>query len=207
MGEQAVNKVWVANPAPLGLMGFGVTTVLLNLANAGLISLGSMILAMGIFYGGLAQVIAGAMEYKNGNTFGMVAFTSFGFFWLSFVALIILPTLGLGAATASSGLAAYLFMWGIFTALMFFGTLRTNKATMFVFASLALLFFLLGLGEITGNADITHLAGWEGILVGFAAVYTGIALILNETYTRTVLPVFPAKPAKGTTKEPVYEEI
>lgn len=207
MGEQAVNKVWIANPAPLGLLGFGVTTVLLNLVNAGVIGLGSMILAMGIFYGGLAQVIAGVMEYKNGNTFGMVAFTSFGFFWLSFVALLMLPALGLGAKTDSSGMAAYLFMWGIFTTLMFFGTLRTNKATMFVFGSLAILFFLLGLGEVTGSATITHLAGWEGLIVGFAAIYTGIALILNETYARTILPVFPAKPVKGTAQEPVYEEI
>lgn len=208
MGEQAVNKVWVANPAPLGLMGFGMTTVLLNLHNAGLFGLGSMILAMGIFYGGLAQVIAGVMEYKNGNTFGTLAFTSFGFFWLSTVALLLLPAMGIGAAaTDSTGLAAYFFLWGIFTALMFFGTLRSNKATMFVFASLALLFLLLGLGEVTGNINITHLAGYEGIVVGFAAMYTGIALVLNETFGRTVLPVYPAKPKTGTTKEPVYEEI
>jgi succinate-acetate transporter protein len=191
------DKIIRANPAPLGLMAFGMTTVLLNLSNAGLFGLGSMILAMGIFYGGLAQVIAGVMEYKNGNTFGMVAFSSFGFFWLSLVALIMLPALGLGAATDSTGMAAYLFMWGIFTALMFLGTLRTNKALMFVFASLALLFLLLGLGAVTGNADINHLAGYEGIIVGFASIYSAIALILNETYGRMVLPLFPANPVKG----------
>jgi succinate-acetate transporter protein len=207
MGEQPVSKVWITNPAPLGLMAFGVTTVLLNLHNAGFFGLGSMILAMGIFYGGLAQVFAGLMEYRNGNTFGTVAFTSYGFFWLSLVALIVLPQMGLGTATEPSAMAAYLFMWSIVTALLFFGTLRTNKATMFVFGSLAVLFLLLGLGEVTGNADITHLAGWEGIVVGFSAIYTSIALILNETYARVVLPIFPAKEAAGTKPEPVHEEI
>ncbi|MDD1771001.1 MAG: acetate uptake transporter [Methanomassiliicoccales archaeon] len=208
MGEQPANKVWIANPAPLGLMAFGVTTVLLNLYNAGLFGLGSMILAMGIFYGGLAQVFAGLMEYRNGNTFGTIAFTSYGLFWLSLVALIVLPELGLAAANEPSAMAAYLFMWSLVTFLLFFGTLRTNKATMFVFASLALLFLLLGLGDLTGNADITHIAGVEGIIVGFAAIYTAIALVLNETFApRTILPVGPAKPKKGEVKEPEYEEI
>jgi succinate-acetate transporter protein len=201
MSDQTTNKILVANPAPLGLMGFGMTTVLLNLHNAGLFGLGSMILAMGIFYGGLAQVIAGVMEWKNGNTFGTLAFTSFGFFWLSLVAFIVLPTFNIGITTdnPSSAFASYLFMWGIFTALMFFGTLRTNKATMFVFGSLAILFLLLGLGEVTGNTDITHLAGWEGLIVGFSAMYTAIALVLNESFGRTVLPIFPAK-AQGKPK-------
>ena len=195
MSDQTTNKILVANPAPLGLMGFGMTTVLLNLHNIGLFGLGSMILAMGIFYGGLAQVIAGMMEWKNGNTFGSLAFTSFGFFWLSLVAFIVLPMVGIGTTNdhPASAFASYLFMWGIFTALMFFGTLRTNKALMFVFGSLAILFLLLGLGEITGNADITHLAGWEGLVVGFSAMYTAIALVLNESFGRTVLPIFPAK--------------
>ncbi len=197
MSEQTMNKVLGANPAPLGLMGFGMTTVLLNLHNTGLFGLGSMILAMGIFYGGLAQVIAGVMEWKNGNTFGTLAFTSFGFFWLSLVGLIVLPMVGITTGNDASAFASYLFMWGIFTALMFFGTLRTNKATMFVFGSLAILFLLLGLGEITGNADITHLAGWEGLAVGFSAMYTAIALVLNESFGRTVLPIFPAKATSG----------
>jgi uncharacterized protein len=200
MSEQTVNKILVANPAPLGLMGFGMTTVLLNLHNAGLFGLGSMILAMGIFYGGLAQVIAGVMEWKNGNTFGTLAFTSFGFFWLSLVALIVLPMIGITTGNTSSAMASYLFMWGIFTALMFFGTLRSNAATMFVFGSLAILFLLLGLGDLTGNADITHLAGLEGLVVGFSAMYTAIALVLNETFGRTVLPIFPVKATSGNKK-------
>ena len=207
MSEQTINKVLMANPAPLGLMGFGMTTVLLNLHNTGLFGLGSMILAMGIFYGGLAQVMAGAMEWKNGNTFGTLAFTSFGFFWLSFAALIVLPIIGITTGNDASAMASYLFMWCIFTALMFFGTLRTNVATMFVFASLAVLFLLLGIGEITGNADITHLAGWEGLVVGFAAMYTAIALVLNESFGRTVLPIIPAKKLSESNKLKGMDEI
>jgi succinate-acetate transporter protein len=202
-----MNKVLIANPAPLGLMGFGMTTVLLNLHNTGLFGLGSMILAMGIFYGGLAQVLAGVMEWKNGNTFGTLAFTSFGFFWLSLAALIILPLIGITTGNDSSAMASYLFMWGIFTALMFFGTLRTNVATMFVFASLAILFLLLGLGDMTGNTDITHLAGWEGLVVGFAAMYTAIALVLNESFGRTVLPIYPAKHLSESNKLKGMDEI
>ncbi len=183
----------IANPAPLGLMGFGATTILLNLHNAGAFGLGSMILAMGIFYGGLAQVIAGLMEYKNGNTFGMLAFTSFGMFWLSLVGLIVLPEIGIGAATEASAMAAYMFVWSLFTLVMFIGTLRSNVATMFIFGSLALLFFLLGIGYATGSSGIIEIAGYEGIIVGASAVYTAGALMLNEMYERTVLPVFPVR--------------
>jgi uncharacterized protein len=209
MSEQTINKVLTANPAPLGLMGFGMTTVLLNLHNTGLFGLGSMILAMGIFYGGLAQVIAGIMEWKNGNTFGTLAFTSFGFFWLSLAGLIILPMIGIATTTTnnSSAMASYLFMWGIFTALMFFGTLRTNVATMFVFGSLAILFLILGMGDLTGNADITHLGGWEGLVVGFSAMYTGIALVLNESFGRTILPIFPVKTLSDANKLKGMDEI
>jgi succinate-acetate transporter protein len=134
-----------ANPAPLGLMGFGMTTVLLNIHNAGFFALGTMILAMGIFYGGLAQIIAGIMEWKKGNTFGTTAFTSYGLFWLSLVGLLVMPEIGWGSANENAAMVAYLFMWGLFTAVMFVGTLRLNRALQFVFASLAVLFFLLAL--------------------------------------------------------------
>ncbi len=153
---------WTANPAPLGLMGFGMTTVLLNLHNAGVFALGSMILAMGIFYGGLAQVIAGLMEWRKGNTFGTTAFLSYGLFWLSLVALLVLPGTGLAAPSEASAMAAYLFMWAVFTGAMFLGTLRMNRALQVVFGSLALLFVLLGLGEALGSAAVTLVAGIEG---------------------------------------------
>ncbi|MGI6066672.1 MAG: acetate uptake transporter [Bacillota bacterium] len=180
-----------ANPAPLGLLGFGLTTVLLNIHNAGFAPMGASILAMGIFYGGLAQIIAGIMEWKKKNTFGTTAFTSYGLFWLSLVGLIVMPTLGWAPATDSMSMAAYLFLWGLFTAVMFIGTLKQNRAIQFVFASLAVLFFLLALGDATGNAAITRLAGYEGIICGFSAIYTALAQVLNEVYGKTVLPIGP----------------
>jgi len=184
----------LANPAPLGLLGFGMTTVLLNLHNAGLYPLDSMILAMGLAYGGLAQVIAGIMEYRNGNTFGTVAFSSYGLFWWSLVTLLLLPKSTLFdeiSAPTNEAMAAYFFMWGIFTFVMFFGTLKANRALQFVFLSLAILFFLLTARDLTGSTDIGLLAGYEGIICGLSAVYTGLAEVLNEAYGKAVLPLFP----------------
>ena len=191
--EKRVIMDKTANPAPLGLAAFGMTTVLLNLHNAGLFNLGTMILGMGIFYGGIAQVIAGIMEWKKGNTFGMIAFTSFGMFWLSLVALLVMPTKELGAKNDNSAMIAYFIMWGIFTLCLFFGTLKLNRALQFIFASLAVLFFLLAIRDITGNAVIATIAGIEGIICGLSAIYTAMALVLNEIYGRMILPIGPVK--------------
>jgi len=182
-------KDGIANPAPLGLCAFGMTTVLLNFKNAGFIEMNSMILAMGIFYGGLAQVIAGIVEVRKNNTFGLTAFTSYGFFWLSLVGLIVMPKLGWMAGPSEKAMAAYLAMWGLFTFLLFFGTLKLNRALQFVFASLTILFALLAIGDYTGNGSIKQLAGYEGIICGASAIYTGIANLLNEVYGKTVLPI------------------
>jgi succinate-acetate transporter protein len=183
----------LANPAPLGLLGFGMTTVLLNLHNAGFYFLGSMILAMGLVYGGLAQVIAGIMEFRKGNTFGTLAFSSYGLFWWSLVILLLLPnfTLLSPAVTAAdnTAMAAYFFMWGLFTLVMFFGTLKANRALQFVFMSLVVLFFLLTAHRLTGDATLLKITGWEGIICGASAVYTGLAEVLNEVYGRTVVPL------------------
>jgi hypothetical protein len=179
----------IANPAPLGLCAFGMTTVLLNLHNAGIIEMNSMILAMGIFYGGLAQVIAGIIEARKNNIFGLTAFTSYGFFWLSLVGLIVMPKLGWMTAPTASSMVAYLIMWGLFTFCLFFGTLKLNRALQFVFASLTLLFFLLAAGDATENATLKHFTGYEGIVCGASAIYTGIAVLLNEVYGRTTLPI------------------
>ncbi|MCD1296079.1 hypothetical protein CUJ83_13835 [Methanocella sp. CWC-04] len=181
----------LANPAPLGLMGFGMTTVLLNLHNANFISatgLG-MILAMGIFYGGLAQIIAGVMEFKKGNTFGTTAFTSYGLFWISLVALLVLPAIGWAEPVDKISMGAYLTMWGLFTAYMFIGTLKKNRALQFVFGSLTLLFFMLAIGDFTGLALVKTLAGLEGIVCGLSAIYLACAEVLNETYGRKLLPI------------------
>src|SRR5437879_4218990 len=134
------------NPAPLGLLGFGMTTVLLNLHNAGFYELNAMILAMGICYGGIAQVIAGMMEWRKGNTFATTAFVSYGLFWLSLVALIVLTKLGWGAASNDTAMAAYLAMWGLFTLVMFIGTLRLYYVLQIFFGMHTVLFFLLAIG-------------------------------------------------------------
>lgn len=182
-------KDGIANPVPLGLCAFGMTTVLLNIHNAGFFEMNSMILAMGIFYGGLAQVIAGVIEAKKDNTFGLTAFTSYGFFWLSLVGLIVMPKLGLATAASEGAMAVYLSVWGLFTFLLFFGTLKLNRALQFVFASLTILFALLAIGDATGNASIKTIAGYEGMICGASAIYTGIANLLNEMYKKTVLPI------------------
>jgi succinate-acetate transporter protein len=190
----------LANPAPLGLLGFGMTTVLLNLHNTGLFPLDTMILAMGLAYGGLAQVIVGIMEFRKGNTFGTVAFTSYGLFWWSLVLLLVLPNnsvfTGLSAPTETA-MAAYFFMWGLFTFTMFFGTLKTNRALQFVFMSLAILFFMLTLRDLTNNPILFgtftfgNLTGIEGVICGLSAVYLAFAEVLNEAHKRTVLPICP----------------
>jgi len=192
----------LANPAPLGLLGFGMTTILLNLHNAGFFPIDTMILAMGLAYGGLAQVIVGIMEFRKGNTFGTTAFTSYGLFWWSLVLLLLLPNItfltGLNAPTETA-MAAYFFVWGLFTFVMFFGTLKTNRALQFVFMSLAILFFLLTIRDLTGNlilfGDITigMVAGFEGIICGSSAVYLALAEVLNEANKRTVLPICPVE--------------
>jgi len=180
----------LANPAPLGLMGFGMTTVLLNIHNAGYFVLGSMILAMGIFYGGVAQIIAGILEYRKGNTFGVTAFTSYGLFWLTLVGLIVIPSIIKGVAKpGDTAMGWYLFMWGLFTGLMFISTLKKPKALQFVFGSLTILFWLLALGHFLQNPDITKIAGYEGIICGLSAIYLAMAEVMNETYGKTILPI------------------
>jgi hypothetical protein len=188
-------KDTTGNPAPLGLLGFGMTTVLLNLHNAGFYELNTMILAMGICYGGTAQIIAGIMEWKKGNTFATTAFISYGFFWLSLVALLLLPKIIPGTvATNDLALAAYLAIWGLFTGVMFLGTLRLNRALQVVFGTLTILFFLLAYAHFAKPGEgFEHFAGYEGIVCGLSAIYTGLAQVLNEIYGGTVLPLGPVK--------------
>jgi uncharacterized protein len=164
----------------------------------------SMILAMCLAYDGLAQIIVGIMEFKKGNTFGTVAFSSYGLFWWSLVALLLIPRLsffnanGIGAPTETA-MAAYFFLWGLFTLAMFFGTLKANRVVQFVFLSLAILFFMLTIRDATGNPVLFgsftwgNLTGIEGIVVGFSAIYLAIAEVLNEVHGKTILPILPVK--------------
>jgi succinate-acetate transporter protein len=177
-----------ANPAPLGLAGFAMTTILLNIHNAGVYEISVMIMSMGVFYGGIAQLIAGIMEYRQGNTFGTVAFVSYGSFWLSLVFIWVMPRLGLPAADAVS-MGWYLALWGLFTFILFMGTLNGKTIGKLVFGSLAILFFLLALANFTGSHAIHTIAGLEGIVCGAFALYEAAALVIKEKWGEQILPL------------------
>ena len=192
----------VANPGPLGLLGFGMTTILLNfIHNARLGSVDAMILGMGLVYGGLAQVIAGVLEFRKGNTFGTVAFTSYGLFWWSYAFINLLPRSIFFAgyqSPSNESMMAYFIMWGLFTLIMFFGTLKTNRTLQTVFMTLTILFFLLGIKSgllaytslTASDLELfTRIIGIEGIVTGFSAFYLALAEVLNEVHGKTVLPI------------------
>jgi len=179
-----------AGAGALGLLGYGMAGVLVSLANAGIIQTGSMVIAMAIFMGGFAMFTAGLMEWKKGNTYGMAAYSSYGLFWFSYAALLLLPALGLAKDTGGAGaMAAYLALWGLFTLILFIGSLKMSRALAFVLGTLALVFFLEAAGAATGIGMITVLAGYIGILSGLAAIYTALAPVLNDIYGTTVAPI------------------
>lgn len=186
--ENMGNQNEIANPAPLGLLGFGMTTLLLNLHNGGIIPLSIVIVAMGFALGGAAQIIAGVMEFKKNNVFGATAFTAYGFFWWSLILIWINPFESIAKADDIS-MGFYLLIWGIFTLLMFIGTLKHNRALQVVFSTLTVLFFLLAIGDFTGSATITLIAGWVGIICGGSAIYASLAQVLNNEFGKTVLPL------------------
>ncbi|MFP4125508.1 MAG: acetate uptake transporter, partial [Alphaproteobacteria bacterium] len=171
-----------ANPAPLGLLAFGLTTVMLSMHNAGLFGLDAMILAMAVFYGGIAQVFAGVFEWRKNNTFAATAFISYGFFWLTLAGIITFPSLGLAEPASQTAMAAYLGMWGLLSFVLFIATFRLNRALQLVFFLLTVAFTLLAVGDLTGSPMLKTIAGWEGIVLGFCAIYTGLAQVLNEVY-------------------------
>ncbi len=179
-----------AGAGALGLLGYGMPGVLLGLANAGIIQAGSMILAMAIFMGGFAMFTAGLMEWKKGNTYGMAAYSSYGLFWFSFAALLLMPVLGLAKDTGGAGaMAAYLALWGLFTLILFIGSLKMSRALQFVLGTLAIVFFLEAAGAATGTGMFTIVAGYIGVISGLAAIYTALAPILNDIYGKTIAPL------------------
>jgi len=191
--EKSRNNIFLvddtANPAPLGLCAFGMTTILLSLHNAGITPLASPIIAMAIFYGGIAQVIAGIMEWKKNNTFGMLTFGSFGFFWISFAAILMLPALGLGKAPGDIDLAAFLSVWGIFAAGLFVCTFRMHRILNVTLFFVVLLVVLLVVAELTGSGMIKTLGGATGLIAGLLAVYIGMGQTINEVYGKKIFPV------------------
>ena len=181
-----------ANPAPLGLVGFGFTTVMLSLINAGVLPKGGeqVVLPLAFAFGGLIQILAGLLEFKGGNTFGMVAFLSYGAFWWWFTFLVLLGGHGvLDLSQAGSTIAVALLGWGVFTLYMWVATFKLNKALWWVFLTLWITFFLLGFGALLGVGGLSVAGGWVGILCGLIAVYTSFALVTNITFNRTVLPL------------------
>jgi hypothetical protein len=182
-----------ANPAPLGLLAFALTTILLNLHNAGFFPLDAMIVSMGIFYGGIAQIFAGVFEWRKKNTFATTAFISYGFFWLTLCGIILFPKLGWAERPGPIAMASYLGIWGLMSFVLFIATFRLNRALQIVFFLLVVLFALLAVGDILGSTMLRTIAGYEGILTGLAAMYTGLAQVLNELYGRVIWPLGPVQ--------------
>lgn len=186
------SKIVFANPAPLGLVGFGLTTIMLSLINAGVLPKAGeqVVIPLALAYGGLIQLIAGILEFRTGNTFGTVAFLSYGAFWWWFGLLILLGGHGvLDLSHAGSTIAVTLIAWGVFTLCMWVATFRLSKALWLVFLTLWITFFLLGFGDLLGMPGLSHAGGWLGLVCGMLAMYTSFALVTNATYGRAVLPI------------------
>ncbi len=182
----------LANPAPLGLVGFGLTTVILSLVNAGVLPPGGeqVVIPMAFAYGGLIQMLAGMLEFRTGNTFGTVAFLSYGAFWWWFALLVLLGGHGvLDLSQAGSTIGAALIGWGVFTLYMWIATFRLSKALWWIFLTLWITFFLLGFGALLGRNELHVAGGWLGIVCGSIAMYTSFALVTNATFGKTVIPV------------------
>lgn len=179
-----------ANPSPLGFTGLGLSAVLLSLSYIGLYPVDSMIVSMAIFLGGFAQVFAGIMAWKKGSVFGGTAFCAFGLFWFSLAGLILMPAIGWIEGPEPLALAAYLFLWGVYTFVMLLATLKLgSKAIMFVFVTLFLLFILLAIVNATGNTGLLVIAGYVGLIMGLGALYTALGEVLNDAYGRKVVPI------------------
>jgi succinate-acetate transporter protein len=180
-----------ANAAPLGFTGLGLAAVLLSLSYIGVYPVGSMIVSMAIFLGGFAQVFAGIMSWKKGDIFAGTAFSAFGLFWFSLAGLIIMPAMGWTiAADSGIAMAAYLFIWGVYTFVMLIITMKIGvRALQFVFVTLFILFMLLAVVNATGNAGLLVVAGYVGLIMGLGSLYTALAMVMNEVHGKTVAPL------------------
>jgi len=190
----------LANPAPLGLIGFAATTWLLSMVNAGWYDEKSMsvVLGMALVYGGTAQAIAGILSYFRGNTFATVAFMSYGAFWISLVAFVKV----FGGGAPASFVGWYLFVWGVFTFYMWISTFRHNMALQLVFLTLWIAFLLLAIGEWFGLGVIHKAGGYVGLVCALIAAYLSAAEVINGDYGRTVLPIGPYKPSPAESPGP-----
>jgi succinate-acetate transporter protein len=193
--ESRPGGITIADPGPLGLAAFAMTTFVLSMFNADLVSRSgeSVTLGLALAYGGIAQVLAGMWEFRTGNTFGAVAFTSYGAFWISFWAFVQFYASGIPAADAGHAVGLYLIAWGIFTSYMFIASLRTTGAIALVFILLAVTYFLLGIGNANGSDSLIKAGGWVGLATAIAAWYASFAAVTNATFGRIVLPLIPLK--------------
>jgi succinate-acetate transporter protein len=183
-----------ANPAPLGLMGFGITTLILSIMNANLVSFANdlpVVLGVALAYGGIAQLIAGIWEFRTGNTFGAVVFCSYGSFWISFffLAQFELGNVGGGVGGVNAGLGLYLWAFAILTGILFLCTFTADRTIQAIFLFLALTLVFLGIGNSGGSASMIHVGGYLGIITSALALYTAAAAIMTFMYGREVLPV------------------
>lgn len=183
----------VANAGPLGLSAFAITTFLLSMVNAGLLAKGAepIVFGMALMMGGLAQVLAGMWEFRNGKTFSGTAFIAYGAFWLSFWALVQFYVADIPKAEVADAVGLYLIAWGIFTGYMFVASFKTTRAVNVVFGLLLMTFLALGIGELAASTGLTKAGGYLGLVTAAAAAYTAMAEITNDTFGRTVLPVHP----------------
>jgi succinate-acetate transporter protein len=189
-----VHGGWIpADPAPLGLAGFALTTFVLSMVNSNLVGAGAtpVVFGLALAYGGIGQLLAGMWEFRNGNTFGACAFSSYGGFWISYFILTQLDVTKISPGEVNAGLGLYLWGWGIFTAWMFVAALRTTVAVAVVFLLLAATFIILGIGNAGGHSGIVHLGGYVGLVTAIAAWYTAMAIVVNSTWGRVVMPVGP----------------
>jgi succinate-acetate transporter protein len=192
MADEAVVVVPTANPAALGLVGFGLTTVLLSLVNAGLLPKGGegVVIPLALAYGGLIQLIAGAFEFKLGNTFGMTAFLSYGAFWWWFAFLLLFSHNGwIDISAAGSTVGVALLLWGLLTLYLWIASFRLSKIVFLIFLTLWITFGLLGLGAVNGSAGLGEAGGYLGILCGALAIYGSFGIVTNATFGRTVVPL------------------
>jgi uncharacterized protein len=185
----------IADPGPLGLAAFALTTFVLSMFNANLVGAGGepVVFGLALAYGGLAQLLAGMWEFRTGNTFGAVAFTSYGAFWLSFWAFVQFFEKDVPKADAGHAVGLFLIAWGIFTTYMFIASLRTTAAVSLVFILLAVTFFVLGIGNAGAHTNVIKLGGWLGLATAAAAWYASFAAVTNSTFGRVVMPVWPLK--------------
>ena len=196
-----------ADPAPLGLAGFAMTTFVLSMFNADIVNTEGepVVLGLALAYGGIAQLLAGMWEFRTGNTFGATAFTSFGAFWISYWLLVTLNVADIPEAQAGDAIGLYLWGWAIFTAYMFIASLRTTGAVALVFFLLTITFILLAIGDSGDHTNVTKWGGYVGLATAVAAWYASFAAVINSTFGRTLAPVFPLKVASGDrTTAPYY---